>query len=144
MKHELTVLLAEDDDGHAELVREYLRDGGLAAPVVRFAHGAALLEYLYERDVSGSRAGPFIAIIDIRMPVLGGVETLRALKADETLRVIPVIILTTTDSPLEIDECYRLGCSCYVSKPLDPQQFSETLRRIGAFIMVMSAARTAA
>ena len=71
------------------------------------------------------------------MPRMDGVEALRRIKADPVLGLIPVIMLTTTDDPREIEECYTLGCNCYVTKPVEFKAFTETLTRLGLFIMIM-------
>jgi CheY-like chemotaxis protein len=130
----ITVLTAEDDDGHAELVRAQLLDAGISNPYLRFRDGQELWNYL---DTEGRKGGSFLVIMDIRMPRMDGIEALRRIKADEVLSLIPVIMLTTTDDPREIEECYALGCNCYVTKPVEFDAFVETLSRLGLFIMIM-------
>ena len=80
---------------------------------------------------------PDIAILDIRMPKVDGVEVLKQLKSHPEWKNMPVIMLTTTDDPREIHKCYNLGCSCYVTKPVDYQKFSEMLTRLGLFLLVV-------
>jgi CheY-like chemotaxis protein len=130
----ITVLIAEDDDGHAELVRAQLMAAGIRNPYIRFKDGRELWSFL---DGKGREGGSFLILLDIRMPRMDGVEALRLIKADELLSRIPVIMLTTTDDPREIEECYELGCNCYVTKPVDFDSFTETLNRLGLFIMIM-------
>ena len=130
----ITVLIAEDDDGHAELVRAQLLEAGIRNPYIRFKDGCELWNYL---DSKGREGGSFLILLDIRMPRMDGVEVLRLIKADEALSRIPVIMLTTTDDPREIDECYDLGCNCYVTKPVNFDAFAETLSRLGLFIMII-------
>lgn len=72
------------------------------------------------------------------MPVMDGVEVLKLMKSDEILKKIPVIMLTTTDNPKEIDHCYALGCNIYITKPIDFKIFAETLKRLGLFIQIVS------
>ena len=79
----------------------------------------------------------YLLLLDIRMPKVSGVEVLQRMKQSPALRHIPVIMLTTTDDPREVDVCYKLGCSCYVTKPMDFQKFSDTLQRLGLFILVL-------
>lgn len=133
-KDAITVLIAEDDDGHAELVRAQLLDAGIRNPYSRFKDGSELWNFL---DTKGRKGGAFLVLLDIRMPRMDGVEVLRKIKADEALSRIPVIMLTTTDDPREIEECYELGCNCYVTKPVNFEAFAETLNRLGLFIMIM-------
>ena len=71
------------------------------------------------------------------MPKIDGIEALRQIKQDEKLRKIPVIMLTTTDNPQEIDKCYELGCNIYVTKPVDYEKFMEAINRLGLFLMVI-------
>jgi CheY-like chemotaxis protein len=130
----LTVLIAEDDDGHAELVRAQLLEAGIRNPYIRFRDGEELWAYL---DGTGRSGGSFLILLDIRMPRMDGVEALRRIKGDPALSRIPVIMLTTTDDPREIEECYLLGCNCYVTKPVEFAAFAETLNRLGLFIMIM-------
>ena len=130
----VTVLIAEDDDGHAELVRAQLLEAGIRNPFRRFRDGQELWTYL---DKEGRRGGAYLVLLDIRMPRMDGVEVLGRIKDDPDLNRIPVIMLTTTDDPREIEKCYLLGCNCYVTKPIEFEAFAETLNRLGLFIMIV-------
>ena len=77
-------------------------------------------------------------LLDINMPGLDGVEVLRQIKAHPQTRMIPVLMLTTTDDPREIQRCYELGCNTYITKPVDPAAFIEAIVRLGLFISVVS------
>lgn len=134
-----TILLAEDDDGHAELVRESLEDAGVRNPVRRFRDGreaSLFLEALGRGEVPGTPAS-FLLLLDIRMPRVDGVEVLRRVKANPALQVMPVIMLTTMDDPREVEACYRLGCNGYLTKPVEFSAFSETLKNLGLFLRVL-------
>ena len=139
---ELIILIAEDDDGHAELIRENLRDAGLQNEIIRFADGQELWDYLNcvgpeSHIVLGKQ---YLLLLDIRMPRMDGVEVLQRIKSTPVLQKIPVIMLTTTDDPREIGLCYEYGCNCYITKPVDFASFSETLRRMGLFVLVIKVA----
>jgi CheY-like chemotaxis protein len=134
MGDSITVLIAEDDDGHAELVRAQLLEAGIRNPYFRFRDGQELWNFL---NTKGREGGAFLVLLDIRMPRMDGVEALRLIKADPALSRIPIIMLTTTDDPREIEECYLLGCNSYVTKPVEFDAFAETLNRLGLFIMIM-------
>ena len=135
----VTVLIAEDDDGHAELIQEQLQDARVRNPLVRFRDGQEVVDFF--QGVSPRRTydpeQAYLLLLDIRMPKVSGVEVLQRMKQSPALRHIPVIMLTTTDDPREVDACYKLGCSCYVTKPMDFQKFSDTLQRLGLFILVL-------
>jgi CheY-like chemotaxis protein len=134
MRDAVTILIAEDDDGHAELVRAQLLDAGIRNPYRRFRDGLELWSFL---DGEGRKGGAYLVLLDIRMPRMDGVEALKRIKADPGLSMIPIIMLTTTDDPREIEECYQLGCNCYVTKPVEFKAFTETLKRLGLFIVIM-------
>jgi len=139
---ELTILIAEDDDGHAELIVENLRDAGINNQIIRFRNGQEALDFFFNEPQPGTAAvrthgQAYMLLLDIRMPKVDGVEVLRQIKADPELKKMPVLMLTTTDDPREIEKCYSLGCSCYITKPLDYKQFSDTLTRLGLFLLVV-------
>ncbi len=132
----LTILLAEDDEGHATLIRRNLKRSGIVNNVVHVTDGQQALDYVHSNgDFAGQgRPEALIILLDIKMPVMDGAETLRRLKADESTKKIPVVMLTTTDDPREIEHCYQLGCSVYVTKPVEYQRFSEAIQQLGMFL----------
>ena len=135
----LLIVLAEDDDGHASLVQRNLERAGLANGLHRLKDGQEALDFLRgEGDYAGRNPNqPVLVLLDIKMPRVDGVEVLRQLKADARTALIPVIMLTTTDDPREIQRCYELGCSVYVTKPVDYQGFVEAIKRLGLFLQVV-------
>lgn len=140
-KLEVTLLIAEDDDGHAELIIDNLQEAGVRNPIIRFRNGQEALDFFFSPS-SGNlprreRGRAYMMLLDIRMPKVNGIEVLRQIKSDPALKNMPVIMLTTTDDPREIRNCYALGCSCYVTKPVDSLKFSEMLTRLGLFLPVV-------
>jgi CheY-like chemotaxis protein len=137
----VTILIAEDDDGHAELIEENLRESGLKNTIIRFRDGQEALDFLFgepsETQPRRVRGQAYMMLLDIRMPRVDGVQVLQRLKQDPELKSMPVIMLTTTDDPREIQNCYALGCSCYITKPIDYQKFSDMLTRLGLFLLVV-------
>lgn len=131
---ETTVLIAEDNDAHAELISSNLQRAGLLNPLVRFRDGEEVLRYLSSNDVNGHS---YVLLLDIKMPRTDGVEVLRRVKASPVLRRVPVIIVTTTDDPHEVARCHDIGCSSYVTKPIDPDKFREAIQTLGLFLMVV-------
>ena len=132
----LVILMAEDDPGHASLVQRNLRRAGIVNEVVWVKDGQEVLDYISREGAYVDRepAGPLIVLLDIKMPRVDGVEVLRQLKAEEETKQIPVMMLTTTDDPREIERCYQLGCSVYVTKPVEYEKFREAVRQLGLFL----------
>jgi CheY-like chemotaxis protein len=136
---QIQVLIAEDDDGHAQLIQELLEEAGIRNPIRRFCDGQEVMDYLLH-PLAGGAIEPHpacVLLLDIRMPRMDGVEVLRRMKADPHLKSIPVVMLTTTDDPREIQGCYELGCNCYITKPVDFDQFAAALRHLGMFLLIM-------
>jgi len=136
---EMIILIAEDDDGHAELIKEGLEESGICNKIIRFENGEEVWNFLSGTGNNQSRDPnkSYLLLLDINMPKMDGVEVLRRLKADEILRDIPVLMLTTTDDPREVEACYKYGCNMYITKPVDFIRFSETLKRLGLFIQIV-------
>lgn len=140
MKDEhVVILLAEDDDGHASLIQRNLKRAGVVNRVVRVRDGQEALDYIRGQGGYPARppAAPLLLLLDIKMPRVDGVGVLQAIKADPATAPIPVIMLTTTDDPREVDRCYELGCSVYVTKPLQYEQFVDALTRLGMFLEII-------
>lgn len=135
----LIILLAEDDPGHATLVQRNLRRAGITNETVHVADGQLALDYVRRQGAYAERAssGPLLLILDINMPRVDGVEVLRQIKADAETAKLPVIMLTTTDDPREVERCYELGCSVYITKPVEYEAFVEAVRRLGLFLQVV-------
>ena len=138
----VTILIAEDDEGHAELIQDHLREAGVTNPLRRFRDGQEAWDFLDPVNGGEHRENgrAYLLLLDIRMPRMDGVEVLRRVKGSPTLRNMPVIMLTTTDDPREVEECYRLGCNCYVTKPIEFTSFSEALRTLGLFVTIVQVA----
>ena len=137
--HALTIMLAEDDDGHASLIHRNLERAGLVNGFVRVRDGQEALDLLRgEGEHLGKMIeGDFLLLLDINMPRVDGIEVLRQVKADPMLATIPVIMLTTTDDPREVERCYKLGCNVYITKPVAYDRFVEAIRQLGLFLQVV-------
>lgn len=139
MNSNVEILLAEDDEGHAELIRKNLVRAGVGNGIRHFHNGEEVLRFL-GADGGESRLIPgtgYVLLLDIRMPRVNGVEVLRTVKANEELRKIPVMMITTSDDPREIERCHVLGCSSYITKPIDYESFVNAIRRLGQFLSVV-------
>jgi CheY-like chemotaxis protein len=134
-----TILIVDDDEGHAILIHQNLEMSGLTNPIEHFRDGQAILDFFFERDgkTARERRGPYLVLLDVRMPKVDGTEVLRRMKAHPDLKKLPIIMLTTTDDSREVERCYELGCNEYIQKPVDYDKFAEAIRRLGLFVMLL-------
>jgi CheY-like chemotaxis protein len=130
-----TILIVDDDEGHAILIRENLESAGVPNRIEHFRDGQAVLDFFAARRATPSES--YIVLLDIRMPKIDGIEVLRRLRADPELRMLPIIMLTTTDDVRDVQRCHELGCSGYIQKPVDYDRFAEAIRRIGLFVPLL-------
>jgi CheY-like chemotaxis protein len=141
----LQIVLAEDDDGHATLIQRNLERAGLANAFIRLKDGQEVLDYLRSSASCADQPhGACMLLLDIKMPKVDGIEVLRQLRAEPKTAALPVIMLTTTDDPREIERCYKLGCNVYITKPVEYQAFIEAIRRLGLFLQVVKVPRNPA
>ncbi len=137
---EVTILLVEDDPGHARLIEKNLRRSNITNDIVIITDGQQVLDYLFGKGeyAGGEHASPLLVLLDLNLPVLDGYQVLQRIKADDRTKCIPVVILTTTDDAREVSRCYDLGCNVYVIKPVDYAQFSEAICKLGLFLSVVT------
>ncbi|MGC5360118.1 response regulator [Streptomyces sp. DT24] len=126
-----TVLLVEDDMADAMLIEEALTERGMARGIERADDGVAALEYL--RDPRTDR--PDLIVLDLNMPRMNGRELLNVLKNDDELSSIPIVVLTTSAAPDDIDDAYRQHANAYVTKPVNLDEFIETVQSIDSFFL---------
>lgn len=138
MKKELTIILAEDDEGHATLIKRNLKRSGLLNEIIHFKDGQQTLDFLNNvKEKNDKNNLPSLLLLDIKMPKVDGIEVLRQVKKDPSLKRMPVIMITTTDDPREIETCHELGCSNYITKPIDYDKFVSAIRKLGLFLLVV-------
>ncbi len=139
MRSEVKIVLAEDDEGHATLIKKNLKRAGIYNEIIHFKDGQAALDYLLGEDpeISRKKGTPLLLLLDIRMPKVDGVEVLRQVKQDNELKKMPVIMITTTDDPREVERCHALGCSNYITKPIVYEKFVKAIRQLGLFLLVV-------
>lgn len=130
-----SILLAEDNPRDAELTLTALAENNLANEVVVARDGEEALDYLFRRGRFALRAAgnPAVVLLDLKMPRVDGLEVLRQIKADESLKSLPVVMLTSSREERDLIESYRLGINAYVVKPVGFEQFVDAVRQIGAF-----------
>jgi CheY-like chemotaxis protein len=136
---EVTILLVEDDLGHARLIEKNLRRANINNPLVSVYDGQQALDYLFSQGEYAEHlpASPLLMLLDLNLPVLDGYQVLKRMKAQPNTKRIPVIILTTTSDTREVAKCYELGCNIYITKPIEYDQFSEAIRKLGLFLTVI-------
>ena len=130
------ILLAEDDPGDQELTRRALQKDALRADLNIVQNGEEFLDYLYRRGEFADPAAsprPDLILLDLNMPKLNGREALAQIKQHKELGRIPVIVLTTSQQEIDILQSYDLGCSSYIQKPVDVEQFIQVVRTLGTY-----------
>jgi CheY-like chemotaxis protein len=135
----VTIVMVEDDQGHAYLIQKNLRRAGLGNEVIHLTDGQQALDYLFGcgGDAGMRNPVPVLILLDLNMPVVDGYQVLARIKANKRTRSTPVVVLTTTDNPQEISRCYELGCNVYVTKPVEYDKFSEAIQSLGFFLSIV-------
>jgi len=134
------ILLVEDNPNDAELAMRALRKGKLANHITWVKDGAEALEFIFRSGAYADRPdqNPKLILLDLKLPKVDGIEVLKRIKADERTRVIPVVMVTSSAEGRDIVESYKLGVNSYVVKPVDFDQFSETVAKAGFYWMLMN------
>ena len=139
MNKEVIITVAEDDPGHMALLKMNFKRSGILNDVIHFENGKETLDFFFmEGDGPHMEPGSsYLLLLDIRMPKVDGIEVLKKIKGNEATRKIPIIVITTTDDPDEINRCYDLGCNIYIVKPVQYDDFVNAVKQLGLFLMVM-------
>ena len=129
------ILLVEDDPQDVELTLAALEDNHLANRVVVVGNGAEALDYLYHRGKFKMRSGgnPIVVLLDNKMPKINGLEVLKEVKADDNLKMIPIVVLTSSRETPDLVDFYRHGVNAYVVKPVEFSQFMQAIKHLGIF-----------
>ena len=131
------ILLVDDDPADIELAREGLREGRTQAHLSTVEDGVEALAFLRRQGKYAAVKRPNLVILDLKMPRKSGLEVLAEMKADRKLRRIPVIVLTTSESPDDIFQAYDLNASCYITKPADLEEFHRVMKTIRGFSLTV-------
>jgi DNA-binding response OmpR family regulator len=133
---DLSIVMIEDDSGHARLIEKNIRRAGVNNEIIGFDNGEAALRHLLDDRRAGPGEGRrrHLVLLDLNLPDMTGVEILRRLKTTARTKHLPVIVLTTTDDRHEIERCYDLGANVYIIKPLNYDNFTDAIRQLGLFI----------
>ena len=143
----IIVLLAEDDDGHSELVRRSIKDSELSVTLMRATDGQEALDYLYRRNGFSdpeSSPRPGVILLDLRMPRVDGLKVLESIRADADFNSIPVVVLTTSDSELDIAKAYDCRANSYLVKPSDFVNFDGLIKTLGYYWLQWNQSRNLA
>lgn len=135
----VTIVMIEDDEGHARLIEKNIRRAGVNNEIKPFATGLDALGYLLGSDGTGwqHKGEALLILLDLNLPDMSGADILQKIKQSPGLYMAPVVVLTTTDDRREIQRCYDLGCNVYITKPVDYEQFAQAIRQLGLFFTVM-------
>ena len=141
MNPDTTILIAEDDDGHAALIEKNLRRAGVEKPCHRLRDGQEILDYFFSSGYLCCRGKRHTAIsyswISI-FPRVNGIEVLRRIKEHEVFKRVPILMLSTTDNPQEVEACHSLGCNFYLIKPTEAESFAQAIIRLGSFLDIVT------
>jgi len=135
------ILLAEDNPNDVELTLHTLRRHNLANRIHVVRDGAEALEFLFctgayaHRDITH---GPKVVLLDLKLPLVDGLEVLQRIKGDSRTRIIPVVVLTSSREERDIVESYRLGVNSYITKPVDFEQFTEAVHTLGMYWVLLN------
>ena len=134
------ILLVEDDPRDVELTLEALSENNLGNAVDVVGDGEKALDYLYQRGEFEGRTGdtPAVILLDLKLPKVDGREVLRVIKTDESMRTIPVVVLTSSREEMDLAETYKMGVNAYVVKPVDFHEFVDAVRNLGLFWAVIN------
>ena len=134
------ILLVEDNLNDIELTTAALKQNHLANEIVVTRHGGEALDYLYRRGPfqGRERGNPIVVLLDLKMPKVDGLEVLRQLKGDPSLKKIPVVMLTSSRQETDLFKSYELGTNAYVVKPVGFEQFVDAIRQLGIFWTVLN------
>ena len=134
------ILMVEDDPNDVELTLTALGEYNLANEVVVTRDGAEALDYLYCRGSYAGRStdNPAVLLLDLKLPKVDGLQVLRQVKSDEKLRVIPVVVLTSSREEHDMVQSYQLGVNAYVVKPVDFHEFVNAIKELGVFWAVIN------
>ena len=141
LENHVEILLVEDNPNDVELTLHAFQKSNLANPIKVLRDGAEALEYLFG---TGAYAGrdlnhqPRVILLDLKLPKVDGLEVLRRVKADARTRLIPVVVLTSSREERDIVESYRLGVNSYIVKPVDFEQFTESVRALGFYWLLLN------
>ena len=136
----VVIIMVEDDEGHARLIEKNIRRAGVTNEIVPFVTGTTALSYLLGQDGTGQEheGKQLLILLDLNLPDMTGMDILAQVRESEHLKRLMVIVLTTTDDPVEVHRCYDLGANVYVAKPMQYDKFVNAIQQLGLFLSVVT------
>jgi len=129
----IEILMVEDNPGDVRLTREALKGGKVLNQLHVVEDGVAALDFLYRRPPHQNAPRPDLILLDLNLPKMDGREVLARIKSDDSLKIIPVVVLTTSQAEEDVLRAYRLNANCYVTKPVDLHQFNRIVQAVEEF-----------
>lgn len=139
--HNVEILFVEDSTDDAALTIRALKKSGFTNKLHHVINGAEALDFIYCKGVYADRSDkefPKLILLDLKMPKVSGLQVLEKLKADQNLKSIPVVMLTSSNEGPDIEKCFALGANSYIVKPVDSDNFFNTVKEIGLYWMILS------
>ena len=134
----VSIVMIEDDEGHARLIEKNIRRAGILNDIKHFLDGTSALDYLFNSPEGPMLNGPALVLLDLNLPDMSGTDILAKIKgSDGPVKRTPVVVLTTTDDSREIQRCYDLGANVYITKTVNYESFAQAIRQLGLFLSVI-------
>lgn len=138
----MSILLIEDDAIHMKLIRRALEKSGYGDNIINLDDGEKAIAFLFPDDKREKQILPRLIIMDINLPKINGIEVLRRIKEDEKLRIIPVVMLTTSSNRMDMEKCFKYNANSYIVKPLDFQNFMDKMKNVAQYWLEVNTAPT--
>lgn len=140
LKSSLSIIMVEDEDGHAFLIEKNLKRAGISNQIIHLRNGQEAMDYFSGIEVRGHQPKnlhQILVLLDLNLPIYDGYNVLEKIRSSEDIKHTPVMILSSTTQEQEIKRCYRLGCSMFLYKPVDYKSFSEAILQLGLLLKVV-------
>ena len=143
MEKDTIILLTEDEPGHADLIKIYLKQNGIGNQMINFSDGQKVLDYLFRHGSGPHRQSntSYILLLDLKLPVVSGCEVMESLNKDTELKKIPAIAISTSDNQEDIKKCKNFRCLRFIHKPVDPKEFAETMGKLAQYLINLEVPR---
>jgi len=136
----VTILMVEDNPGHARLIEKNLRRSSVDNPIIVLEDGKHAVDYLFDDEAAVDRQNypQVLILLDLNLPVIDGFAVLERIKSDRRTWHIPVIVLTTSNNQEDVNRCYQLGCNAFITKPVEYKQFADVVAKLGMFLTIVA------